>query len=249
MIGEDVRKPALSIMVLLVFAALELAAQPPRSVASADKDYLPAGPFLFEPGTIQPKFMDAFNDRPAVQSPDGKLEVTVTAPKKSYAAWLTISFSAFPDRSIQVWPIQASVAALWRPDSKAFALTDNRYANRSFVLVCGTDFRMGEEGEGLGVPITDLTPIVEKAFQEPARIYYETDNYETRLFYSKVLRWIGNTDLLVGVSATTVGSASLPDRGMKEWDLAYLVDVPDGKVVRELDREKLLSEYKIKLPQ
>ena len=35
---------------------------------------------------------------------------------------------------------------------------------------------------------------------------------------------------------------------MNEWDFAYLVDVPDRKVVREVNKEQLLSEYKIKAP-
>jgi hypothetical protein len=107
---------------------------------------------------------------------------------------------------------------------------------------------MGESEEGLGVRITDLTPIVQKAFEEPAQKYNGTDDYETRLFYAKALLWIGDGDLLVGVSAMTSGPATLPNRGLKEWDLAYLVDVPNRKIAREVDKEQLLSEYKIKVP-
>ena len=242
------RKSALSITVLLVVAALGLAAQQPRSVAPADKDLLPAGPFLFAPGVIRPTYMDAFNNRPVVRSPDGKLGVTVTGPKASYAAWVTISLSASPEGWIPVWPIQASVDVLWRPDSHAFALTDHSYADLSYVLVCGTDFRMENNKEGLGLPITDLTPIVENAFEERARKYYETDNYETRLFYAMVLRWVGDDNLLVGVSSRTVGPPTFPNKGQKEWDLAYLVDVPNEKVMHEVDKQELLSEYKIKAP-
>jgi len=171
----------------------------------------------------------------------------VTGPKKSYEAWVTISPSAFPDGPVQVWPIQASVDVLWRPDSQAFALTDNRYANTSYVLVCGTEFRMGENGPGLGVPITDLTPIVRKQFEQAARKYYETDNYETLLLYAKVLRWTGNDELLVGVNARTSGSTPFPSR-LKEWTVAYLVDVLNEKVVGEVDQDQLFSEYKIKVP-
>ena len=242
------RKPALSIKVLPVVAALALVARQPNSAITAEKDFLPAGPFQFEPGGIQPTYMDALDARPVAKSPDGKLDITVSGPKNPDEAWVTISPSTFPDAAVQVWPIQASVAVLWRPDSGAFALTDNRYANGSYVLVCGTEFRMGEDERGLGIPITDLTPIVRKAFEERTGKYYKTDEYETLLFYAKVLRWIGNDDLLIGISARTAGPPTFPDRGMNEWDFAYLVDVPDRKVVREVNKEQLLSEYKIKAP-
>jgi hypothetical protein len=246
-VSRYMRHPELLIALCLVFTTLAIAAQKPESAAPADKDFLPAGPFLLEPDTIHPIYMDAFDDRPIVKSPDGKLGVTVTGPKKSYEAWVTISPSMFPDGPVQVWPIQASVDVLWRPDSQAFALTDNRYANTSYVLVCGTEFRMGESGSGLGVPISDLTPIVRKALEEAARKYYETDNYETLLLYAKVLRWTGDDDLLVGVNARTSGPPPFPNR-LREWFLAYVVNVPNGKVIRELDRDQLLSEYKIKVP-
>jgi len=168
--------------------------------------------------------------------------------RQSYEAWVTISPSTFPDGPVQVWPIQRSVAVLWRPDSQAFALTDNRYANTSYVFVCGTGFRMGESGPGLGVPIADLTPIVRKVFEDRTRKYYETDNYDAPSFYAKVLRWVGNEQLLIGVSAMTSGPATSRNRGLKEWDVAYLVDIPNGKVVREVDKDQLLSQYKIKVP-
>jgi len=192
--------------------------------------------------------MDAFDDRPIVKSPDGSRSVTVTGPNKSYAAWVTVALSAFPDGPVQVWPIQANVAVLWRADSRTFALTDNRYENLSYVLVCRTDFRRGEDEEGLGVPITDLTPIIEKAFEEPARKYYKSDDFDARLFYAKALRWIENDKLLVGVSATTSGPPTFANRGIKDWDIAYLVDVSNKKVVREVDKDRLRSEYKIKAP-
>jgi hypothetical protein len=280
MVRRYVRQPERLIMLSLVFTTLALAAQQPDSATPADKDFLPAGPFLFEPGTIHPTYMDAFDDRPVVKSPDGKLGVTVTGPKESYAfddqpvvispdgklgvtvtgpkepygAWVTISHSTFPDGPVQVWPIQASVDVLWRPDSQAFALTDNRYADLSYVFVCVTELRTGKSGTGLDFRITDLTPIVRKAFEESAGKYYEPsnydnyDNYDTLLFYAKVLRWIGNDELLVGVSARTSGPATFPNQGLKEWDFAYLVDVPNGRVAREVGKDQLLSEYKVKVP-
>lgn len=240
----------------LVLTTLTPAAQ---KTAPASPDFLPeeglsGGTFLFERGTSRPTHMDFLDGRPVVKSPDGRLGVTVTGPKESYGAWVTISPSTFPDGPVQVWPMQASVSVLWRRDSQAFALTDNRYADHSFVLVCGTEFRMGESGPGLGVAITDLTPMVADAFKERARKYYETDNYEALLAYAMVLRWVGNDNLLVGVNAKTSGPPLSPEkdwreRGLKDWYMAFLVDVPNGKVVREVGKDQLLSEYKIKVDE
>jgi len=244
--GRGVSKLFVSICLALI--TLAITAQHPNSATASEKDFLPAGPFLFEQGADHPTYMDAFDARPVLKSPDGKLGVTVTGPKASYEAWVTVSPSTFPDGPVQVWPIQASVDVLWRPDSQAFALTDNRYSNTSYVLVCGTEFRMGESGSGLGVPITDLTPTVKKAFERPAQEYYAGQNFDAHHFYAKVLRWIGNEQLLVGVSAITSGPAKSREEGIKEWDLAYLVDIPNGKVIREVDKAQLFTEYKIKVP-
>jgi hypothetical protein len=245
---------SLLITIFLVFTTSALAAQntSPSTRPAAGAEFLPeaglsGGVFLFERGTRRPTHMDVFDGRPVVKSPDGKLGVTVTGPKQSYGAWVTLSPSKFPDGPVQVWPMQASVAVLWTPDGQAFALTDKRYANLSYVLVCGTEFRMGEDGAGLGVAITDFTPIVRKAFEERAQKFYAGSEYETRLFYAMALRWIGDDELLVGVSATIAGPPTLPNRGVKEWEVAYLVDVPNGKVVREVGEDQLLSEYRIKV--
>jgi hypothetical protein len=247
------RYPALLITISLVFATLAPAAQKPGpATRPAQPDFLPAGPFLFEPGTTRPTFMDAFGDRPVVKSPDGRLAVTVTGPSESYGAWVTIDPSAFPDGPVQAWPVQISVDVLWRPDSQAFALTDNRYANLSYVLVLGTRFRMGESGPELGVPMIDLTPVVRRAFDKRAGKYYKYDARErfdgdTPFFYAKALRWVGNDQLLLGVSATTIPAYT--KRGMRWWCLGYLVGVSGRKVVRELSKGQLLSEYGIKVAE
>jgi len=194
--------------------------------------------------------MDAFDARPVVKSPDGKLGLTVTGPKQSYEAWVTVDPSSFPDGPVQLWPIQASVDVLWRPDSRAFALTDNRYANRSYVLVCSTTFRMGEKGPGLGVSITDLTPTVEKALEKRAQAYYAGQTFDTPLFYAKVLRWTDNDQLLLGLSARTL-LANRHGSGralrIRNWDLGYLVDVPNNKVAAVLNEAQLLSQYGIRV--
>lgn len=167
----------------------------------------------------------------------------------SLKAWVTLQFLGRNVRGLeyQVWPIERSVDVLWRPDSQAFALTDNRYANRSYVLVCGTNFRLGETQPGLGIPIADLTPVVRKAFEARMQRYYAPHTYEIRLFYAMVLRWIQNDRLLVGVEATVAGPPTFPNRGVKEWDTAYLVNVPRKTLVRELSEAQLLSQYGIRV--
>lgn len=217
------------------------------SVPFAQRKFLAAGPFLFPPGASRPTYMDAFGARPAVRSPDGKAQVTVTGPPESLKAFVTLEFLGRYTRGLayRVWPIERDVDVLWRPDSQAFALTDNRYANLSYVLVCGTRFGMGESGAGLGIPITDLTPAVRQAFRAQVQRYYAPRKYETRLFYAKALRWTRGDQLLVGVSAMIAGAPALPNRGVKEWNLAFLVDVPGKRVVRVLSEARLLSRYGI----
>jgi hypothetical protein len=249
----SVRYPVLLITISLVFTSLTLVAQKPDSATQpAAPDFLPAGPFFFEPGAIHPTYMDAFDNRRLVKSPDGKAQITITGPRESLKAWITVQFLAEYMQGLEyrVWPVQGgSVDVLWRPDSQAFALTDNRYANRSYVLVFGADFRMGENGAGLGVPITDLTSIVEKAFEERAKTYYGSQSYDTLLFYAKVLRWIGDDNLLIGASAKTEGPATFPNRGIRDWDVAYRVDLPHKSVLGELSAGQLLSQYGIKVAQ
>lgn len=250
------RLALLGVLILTVATALAAQQKRPitaqngnRTIPAGQRKFLAAGPFLFSPDAIHPTYMDWLDNRPVVESPDGKLGVSVTGPKESWGAWVTINPSEFPDGPIQVWPIQRDVDVLWRPDSQAFALTDNRYANDSYVLVFGTRFQMGENGPELGVPVTDLTPVVEKAFEKRAQGYYASADhgYETRLFYAKVLRWIGNDELLVGVSAMTVGPATFANRGIMEWSLGYVVDVSQKTIVRELSESQLLSQYGIKV--
>jgi hypothetical protein len=238
------------ITISLVFATLTPAGQKRDSTSSQDEVFLTKGVFLFEPGDIHPTYLDAFKNRPNVISPDGRLEVTVTGPPESLGAWVTVVQRGrlAPDFPFPVWPLEGSADVLWRPDSQAFALTDHRYANNMYALVCGAEFRMGESGPGLGVAISDLTPIVRKAFEEHPRKYYGADdNYDTPNFYAMALRWAGSDDLLVGVSATTSGPAAFPNNGVKIWAVAYLVDVTNEKLVREVSKEQLLSEYKIKV--
>lgn len=244
------RRPVLLITISFLVASLASAGQKTSSAARpARPDFLPAGPFLFEPGAVHPTYMDAFDGRPAVKSPDGRTQITVTGPADPLEAWVTLQFLGQQVRGLEyrVWPISSDVDVLWRPDSQAFALTDNRYSNRSYILVFGTDFRMGESDSGLGVPITDLTSIVLKLFEDEAQKYYAASDYDILHFYAKALRWIENDQLLIGVSANAIGPPALPNRGIKDWDMAYLVDVPKNSVVREISESELLSQYGIKV--
>lgn len=247
------------LFLLALSAALIAQQKPPttvqktgRAIPPGQRKFLAAGPFLFRPGVIQPTYMDAFDSRPIVKSPDGKLAVTVTGPRRSWGAWITISPSAFPGGPIQVWPLQASADVLWNPNSDVFALTDNRYANDSFVLVLGTSFQMGNRGPGLGVPTTDLTPTIWSAFKTRAQEFYAKDAYQADIFYAKALLWIAGDQLLVGLDARTTlinvpAGSTRREMKIKEWYLGYVVDVSQKKVVRELSESQLLSQYGVRV--
>ncbi len=211
------------------------------------KDFRPAGPFLFGCGAVHPIYMDWLDTRPLIKSPDGKYEISVTGQKESLGAWVTIKSLTPPDRPIQVWPIQRNVDILWRSDSKTFAITDDRYANLSYVLLIRIYSTKCERGTCLRFRIADLTPIVRKAFETRLQKYYSLHRYEILLFYAKVLRWIQNDQLLVGVSAMVTSPPTLPNRGAKEWNLAYIVNVTHKVVLREINRAQLISKYGIKV--
>jgi hypothetical protein len=251
-LSMNVRYLALLITISLFLTTLTLVAQNQDSASQRlAPDFLPAGPFFFEPGALHPTYMDAFDTRPLVKSPDDKTQVTITGPRESLKAWVTIQFLGQYQEGLEyrVWPVEASVTVLWRPDGQEFALTDRRYANNTYVLVIGRDFQMGESAPELGLPMTDLTPIVRKAFEEASRKYYESQNFDILLFYAVVLRWVGVDNLLIGVSAKTEGPATFPNRGIKDWAVAYRVDLPRKSVLAELNASQLLSQYGIGVTQ
>lgn len=199
--------------------------------------------------SIKPFYLDYSTQGARAVSPDGKFEITVTGEKKSLGAWVTVDEPA-QGWSIQVWPIERNVDVLWQPDSQVFALTDNRYANKSYVLIVGTEFRM--DGPALGVERIDITPLLRQAFASSARQYYETTNYDTSYaFYAKALYWTSNEDLLVGVS--TITSLALPQHargaapGVKGWTLGYLLDVQKKKIIETLSQEDVREKYGIDL--
>lgn len=248
------RSSAPLITLLLLFAIASAVAQMPSSAVRPEHpSFPPPGPFLFGPGSVQPTYIDPFDYRPVVKSPDGSLEVAVTGPKKSLGAWVTVvqTGSLAPGFPFQVWPIEAGGSILWRPDSSAFAFTDYRYADMAFVLIFGTDFNMGNRGPTLGVPMTDLTPVVRRAFAAHADKYYSSRDWVVPFFYVVALRWIPNDQLLVGLKARTWVStrpgATVRDMRVKFWYLGYVVDVSDKRVVSELSEAQLLSEYGIKV--
>ena len=77
------RHPTLLIAISLALVTTRARTQ--DTVPSArytQQGLLAAGPFLFGRDTIPPTYMDAFDTRPVVGSPDRKLAVTVTGPKR-----------------------------------------------------------------------------------------------------------------------------------------------------------------------
>lgn len=51
---------------------------------------------------------------------------------------------------------------------------------------------------------------------------------------------------MTGRFSNRLTARPLSNRDVKAWNAAYLVDVPNGKVGREVDRGQLLSAYRIK---
>lgn len=180
-------------------------------------------------------------------SPNGKVEVTITGKKDSLGAWVTVK--QLPEGgSIRVWPVERNVDVLWKPNSSAFALTDNRYANRSYVLIVGTKFHMS--GKCLGVRRFDLTPLVKRALMKRVRMYYRrrfgiSNAGEPYSLYVKAVRWVGNERLLIGVFAIT----SLPlhklgaAKGVKAWERGYLVDVSRMTIMRVVSERTMRARY------
>ncbi len=190
--------------------------------------------------------MDWIKIRPRIKSPDGKFEITVTGPKESLRAWVTVKSLTPPYLSLRVLSIQRDVTVLWRPDSKAFALTDDRYANLSYARVYGVYFaKCTNIGTCLALRVTDLTPVVRKVFEASLQKYYFPNPYEILLFYAKILRWIRKDRLLVGVSAMVTNPRHIS--GENEWNMAYIVDVAHKSVLREIKESQLLSKYGIKI--
>lgn len=202
------------------------------------------GLFLFRRGTPRPTYLDAFQARPTVISPDGTLAITVTGPRKSLLAYVTVEARGkpVPGSPFRVWPLAAGGYVLWRPDSKAFALTDQLYA----VLVFTARFRVGENLPGPGFRENDLTSVITAALYKRADAYYGTSNWVLDTEYIEALRWIGNDRLLTSLSAATSPPGSARDH-VKGWSFAYLVGVAQRKVLRVLDAHQLLSRYGIKM--
>jgi len=205
------------------------------------------------PDSVRAVHFDYSTENVRAVSPNGKFEITVTGEKISLGAWLTIEEPA-QGWIVQVWPIERNVGVLWNPSSDTFAITDNRYANESFVLLIGTEFHLS--GPKLGVERTDITPLLRQAFSNSARQYYlqqyKTTEYDASYaFYAKALRWTSNERLLVGVSAitslvmspNTFGEAP----GVKGWILGYLLDMAHGRILETLSKETIREQYGIDL--
>lgn len=200
-------------------------------------------------------YLSYSNDDVRAPSPNGELDVVVTGEKKSLKAWVTLIQNQ-RGLYVQAWPIERNVDVLWKPDSRVFALTDNRYANNSYVILVGTKFRT--TGKHLGLRFTNLTPLVRRALQARAKRYYRF-HFDTSSvpvvysLYAKALCWMPKDYLLVGVVSIT--SLPMPPpkfgrpRGVKLWERGYVVSVSDGKIVRSLNKEATRREFGVDLSE
>jgi hypothetical protein len=181
-------------------------------------------------------------------SPDGRWELLVPQPHGRVSPWLILQSREIPGYQEQRWPLQrGGCYVLWRPDSKAFALTDLPYADHYFIRVMSVDFRT--EGDVLGAPVIDLSVPLEKAFKELAGRHYGSNQYEIDLFLPKALRWIGNDELLVGLQARTNeawhGPGSAPR--IRDWYLGYIMIPERRQIIRQPDAAAVLREFGIDL--
>jgi hypothetical protein len=180
------------------------------------------------------------------KSPDGKLQLTVPKSQGPAFPWLTLEGPA-SDEKEQKWALQRrGCYVLWRPDSKAFAVTDPAYANHYFIRLFSTEFQL--EGPVLGSPVVDLSAPVEQAFERFATKYYALRKYSLLLFYPKVLRWVANKQLLIGLDARTVEETKLEGAvPAREWHRGYVIETEKSQIVREMDEGVMLTEFRIDL--
>lgn len=203
--------------------ATALIAQLALSLASPAIGTHPAGPTVL-----------GFGSRLVVKSPDGRWSLTALGDDTDI--WLTLR-PAQHGAPIRLLQIIRSCEVLWRGDSKVFAIVDARYANHYFLLV---GFAGGHDKS----PIVDLSPALEAAIRQPLRKRFDVDR-----IYVKVLRWLPDGDLLVGVNAVIFKHVEpLPAwQPGQELYHGYVIDPQKRQVIRELDEAAMLSEYGVNL--
>ncbi len=176
-------------------------------------------------------------NRETVVSPDGKWELTVWGEKDESPWTMLESREVQPRYRVQVWPINDAVYVLWAPDSHAFAFTDARSADHSFLYV---DHIRGY----LSSEVADLSSVVEAHFSSSIG-----GRYEIVKWYTKPLLWAKNDVLLVGINCVTAENVSPPPKyqPVQNWFRAYLLNVQQNRLVGELSDMETKDQYGIDL--
>jgi hypothetical protein len=182
---------------------------------------------------VQPATL-SFKDRPKVESPDGKWEITVSG--ENTEPWVVVE-SRERASVLRVLPIMRWCSVLWRPDSAAFSIVDARYADRYFLLV---NFMRGNKQPER----VDLTPVLDTRIRRSLPRPYGVDK-----LYLKTLRWLENGRLLVGADVVIYKNAKpLPTwQPVRDLYRGYVIDTTNRRIFRELDETAMRNEYGIDL--
>lgn len=185
----------------------------------------------------------------AASSPNGDWQLVVPSwPVPGAFAWLTLESLTKVYWKEQKWPLQrGGCYVLWRPDSKAFVVTDPEYADHYFLRLFTTEFNL--EGRVLGSPIVDLSAPVQSAFNADAMRYYSPRKYDVLLFYPKALRWLhGGSLLLVGLDARTATATNAEGQvPVHEWYLGFEIDSSTRRVVQQFSDSEVRARFGIDL--
>jgi hypothetical protein len=138
-------------------------------------------------------------------------------------------------KSFSILPILRSCVVLWRSDSTAFAIVDQRFANHYFLRIA---FLRGEQPT-----LVDLTPMIE------SHIRHQLADLELDKSYLNAFKWTSHNLLLIGVNAVLFKKAIPHPKyaPAKEYFRGFIVDVDRSAIRRDLSPDIFRKTYGIEL--
>jgi len=177
-----------------------------------------------EEATEQAAIKVSYSDRPKIISPDGEWEISVQEGRPPHLA----AKSKLLRTGRPLHDIERYGWVLWRPDSKAFAFTDARYSNHSFVIVSFVDTQTCCRSE-------DLTPV----FEKNEDLLTDANHFVDRSL-AKAVRWLPDGKLLI-VAFVVVSTKY--ELGAHDTTRGYILDVDHKTLYRVVDEKGLQSEF------